>query len=172
MRDLILEKVRDAAGLLGLPREHVMTKSYQDNLTLPRPRVELDFLPETYRRTGRGLGTIKLSEDHLKIKKETYEIDLPVVAQILAKDPEWLKESCYRLAAALPRSFDDRHGNHVTLQATQGEWEDFNVRRVGVKEIDPIKKRGYLLHIRVTWRMTSEQLIEKVSGIDLKVGGF
>jgi len=170
MRDLILEKVRDAAELLGLPREHVMTKSYQDNLTLPRPRVELDFLPETYQRTGRRLGEIKVSEGQLNIKKENYEINLPVVAQILARDPEWLKESCYQLAAALPRAFDDRHGNHVTMQAVQGEWEDFAVRRVGSKEIDPIKKRGYLLHLTVIWRMTSEQLVERISDINLKVG--
>ncbi len=56
MRDLLLEKIAEAAELLGLPRDRVMTKSLKDNLTLPRPRLELDFLPETYTRTGRLLG--------------------------------------------------------------------------------------------------------------------
>lgn len=172
MRDLILEKVRDAAELLGLSRDLVMGQSLKDNLTLPRPRIELDFLPETYQRTGRLLGGRKTGPAEMAVKKELYEVSLPVAAQIFADDPEWLKEFCYRLAAALPRGFDDPAGNYVKLVSAQGEWENFAVRRVGGTVIDPIVKRGYLLHLSVTWRITAEELVDLVNKVELKIGGI
>lgn len=171
MRDLILEKVRDAAELLGLNRESVMTKSLKDNLTLPRPRVELDFLPETYRRTGRPLGGQLEGTSAMALKKELYEVTLPVAAQILAGDPDWLGHFCHRLAAVLPRGFNDSAGNYVRLVSAQGEWENYAVRRLGSAVIDPIVKRGYLLHITVTWRITAEELVNLVTKVDFITNG-
>jgi len=167
MRDLILEKVRDAAELLGLPRERVMTKSEKDNITLPRPRIELDFLPETFNRTGRRLGAEPTGSQNIKaIRKELYQVSLPVAAQILTADPAWLKEFCCRLTAALPRGFLDAAGNYVKLQAAQGQWEGFNLKRVGDQVIDPIVKRGYLLHLNVTWRITKSELLNYISEVN------
>ena len=171
MRDLILEKVADAAELLSLPRERVMTKSAKDNLTLPRPRIELDFLPETYNRTGRLLGSQPAGAQNIcakTIRKELYEISLPVAAQILADDPTWLKEFCYRLAAALPRGFNDSLGNYVKLEAAQGQWEGFTLKRVGNAVIDPIVKRGYILHLNALWRVTKNELQNYITAVDFK----
>ena len=164
MRNLILEKVRDAAGLLGLERDMVMTKSEKDNLTLPRPRIELDFLPETYNRTGRLLGAKAAGAENI-IRKELYEVSLPIAAQVLAKEPDWLKEFCYRLVAALPRGFNDAAGNFIKLQAAQGAWEGFTLKRVGSQVIDPIVKRGYLLHLNATWRITQDELVRYVTSV-------
>jgi len=169
MRDLILEKVRDAAELLGLPRERVISKSLKDNLTLPRPRIELDFLPETYRRSGRLLGFKGSSAEYQKtLRQELYQVELPVAAQILADDPDWLKEFCYRLAAALPRGFNDALGNYVEIKAARGEWENFSVRRVGSTVIDPIVRRGYILHLNAIWRVTADELLNFVKSVDFK----
>lgn len=168
MRDLILEKVRDAAELLGLPRERVMTKSDKDNLTLPRPRVELDFLPETFNRTGRLLGHKPAGVvDHKIIRKELWRINLPVAAQVLAIDPDWLKEFCYRLAAALPRGFDDQFGNYVEIDARQGRWEGFTVKRVGDAVINPLPKHGYIIHLNITWRITEDQVQRYITEFSL-----
>lgn len=168
MRDLILEKVRDAAELLGLDRQKVMTKSAKDNLTLPRPRIELDFLPEKFERTGRLLGEKPAGAENIKtIRKELYQIDLPVAAQILADDPAWLKEFCYRLIAALPRGFNDAAGNYVKVRASQGQWEGFTLKRVGDQVIDPIVRRGYLLHLNFTWRITQDKLVNYISTVNI-----
>ena len=53
MEKLIMEAVTRAAVAAGLPAERVMTESAKDNLTLPRPRVEVQMQPATYKRTGR-----------------------------------------------------------------------------------------------------------------------
>jgi hypothetical protein len=172
MRGLLLEKVRDAAEPLGLDRDLVMTQSLKDNITLPRPRIELEFPPETYERSGRLLGGQRLSADVLKVKKELYQITMPAAAQIFADDEFWLKEFCYRLAAALPRGFNDKAGNYVKLTSRQGEWEGQAVRRVGSAEINPIPKYGYILHINAVWRITSDELTKLITRFDWKIGGL
>jgi len=169
---LILEKVRDAAELLGLQRDRVMSQSLKDNITLPRPRIELQFLPETYERTGRLLGGQKEGGGLLKVKKELYQISMPVSAQIFATDEFWLKEFCYRLAAALPRGFNDAAGNYVKLSSRQGEWEGQAVQRVGSAEINPLPKYGYILHLTAVWRITSDEMMKLITKFDLKVGGL
>lgn len=175
IRDLILEKVREAAGLLGLPGERVMTKSTKDNLTLPRPRIELDFLPETYESSGRLLGPPAAAENIGRYKRELYLVSLPIAAQILASDPIWLKEFSHRLVAALPRGFNDSAGNYVKLRASEGEWEGYSARRVGDQVIDPIVRRGYLLHLGAAWRVTREELVNYIRSVNLNhhiiVGG-
>jgi hypothetical protein len=172
MQDLILGKVQEAAELLGLDRGRVMTQSLKDNITLPRPRIELQFLPETYQRTGRLLGGKHTGPAEMAVRKELYQVSLPIAAQILADDPEWLKEFCYRLAAALPRGFNDAAGNYVKLVSAQGAWENQAVRRVGSAVIEPIVKRGYLLHLTATWRITAEELVNLVHKVDFKIGGL
>ncbi len=171
IRDLIMEKVRDGAELLGLPREKVMGKSLRDNLTLPRPRIELDFLPETLTRSGRKLGAGRIDRGALNIKRELYEASLPIAAQILADDEAWLKEFSWRLIAALPRGFDDEAGNYVRLTAAQGEWENLAVRRVGDTVIEPIVKRGCLLHLTALRRITAGEAAELIKDINLTIGG-
>ncbi len=166
---LIMEKVRDGAELLGLPRERVISKSLSDNITIPRPRIELDFLPETLTRGGRKLGAERIDQGALNIKRELYEVSLPIAAQILADDEDWLKEFSYRLIAALPRGFNDDAGNFVKLTATQGEWENMAVRRVGDTVIEPIVKRGCLLHLTALWRVTADEAAELIKTINLQL---
>lgn len=168
MRDLILEKIRAAAETLGLDRTLVMTKSLSDNITLPRPRIELDFLPETYMPTDRLLGAIPAGAAQAKIKKELYQVSLPVAVHILADEPFWLKEFCYRLAAALSGGFNDSFGNYVKLRASQGQWEGFHLKRVGDAVIDPIPKRVYLLHLNITWRITKDELVNYITKVNFE----
>ena len=174
MRDLILGKVAEAAETLGMSRERVMTKSASDNLTLPRPRLELDFLPETYTRTGRlhggpGLPGLSPGPGRMRYKKELYQVSLPVAAQALADDEEWLKDFSWRLLSVLPRSFNDKRGNYVRLAAAMGQWEGYEARRVGEAVIEPIVRRGYLLHLTAIWRICQEELVTYVGKVDLNV---
>ena len=172
MRELILEKVADAAVSLGLERSRVMTKSLADNLTLPRPRIELDFLPEALAATGRLQGGAKDENGRPLFRKELYEVSLAIAAQALADDPDWLTNFVWRFIAALPRGFDDARGNYVKLRAGQGQWEGFDLRRVGTVEIDPIVKRGYLLHLTAIWRISREEAVDFITQVNFNVKGM
>lgn len=172
IRQLILEKVRDAAETLGLPRERVITQSKKDNLTLPRPRVEIQFLPATYLRTGRRLGRTETAETSAVEKKELYQITLPAAAQALADDPAWLRDFVAGLIPALATAFNDHSGNFVRLRCERGEWENEAVQRVGgnFTVIEPLVKRGYLLHLNATYRATAEEAAALINNIQLKIG--
>ena len=74
MEKLIMEAVTRAAVAAGLPAERVMTESAKDNLTLPRPRVEVQMQPATYKRTGRKLGVTRTETRHIT-KRELYEVE-------------------------------------------------------------------------------------------------
>lgn len=56
MQAFAREAITRAALAAGLPEGRVIDIVKKDNLTLDRPRLELQFLPEKYTRTGRTLG--------------------------------------------------------------------------------------------------------------------
>lgn len=56
MQAFAREVITRAALAAGLPEGRVIDMVKKDNLTLDRPRLELQFLPEKYTRTGRTLG--------------------------------------------------------------------------------------------------------------------
>ena len=56
MQTFAREVITRAALAAGLPEGRVIDMVKKDNLTLQRPRMELQFLPEKYTRTGRTLG--------------------------------------------------------------------------------------------------------------------
>ena len=56
MQAFAREVITRAALAAGLPEGRVIDIVKKDNLTLDRPRLELQFLPEKYTRTGRTLG--------------------------------------------------------------------------------------------------------------------
>ena len=57
----------------------------KDNLTIERPRIEVQFLPERYTRTGRKLAVTRTKTELVR-KRELYEVELTVNANILADD--------------------------------------------------------------------------------------
>ena len=73
MEKLVMKTVTRAAVAAGLPAERVMTESAKDNITLPRPRLEVQMQPATYKRTGRKLGVTRTKTQHTT-KRELYEI--------------------------------------------------------------------------------------------------
>ena len=89
MEKLIMEAVTRAAVAAGLPAERVMTESAKDNITLPRPRLEVQMQPATYKRTGRKLGATRTKTQHIT-KRELYEVSQQVLLNVLAEDENWL----------------------------------------------------------------------------------
>ena len=84
MQAFVTAVITTAAQAAGLPEGRVIDQTAKDNLTLFRPRVEIQFLPERYQRTGRSL-SVSRTLTELARKKELYTVELSVAANILAE---------------------------------------------------------------------------------------
>ena len=123
MEKLVMETVTRAAVAAGLPAERVMTESAKDNLTLPRPRLEVQMQPATYKRTGRKLGVTRTKTQHTT-KRELYEVSQQVLLNVLAEDENWLSKFGFEFVVALPKGVNDARGNWVGIRvqkATPGK---------------------------------------------------
>lgn len=176
MRTLAHEVIRQAAEAAGLPQGRVTGQSVKDNLTLPRPRVEVQYLPETYTRSGRPLARQRDMAPPYPVqrtRRELYSVRLPVVAQVLADDDAWLDGFCPAFVAALPRGLDDERGLWVAVRVEKGDWEGYAAKRVGDAVIAPIIKRARLFTIDFSWRLATEEEVRLLTDITITphVGG-
>lgn len=154
--NLIRNVITTAALAAGLPEGRVMgTPSASDNLTLPRPRLEVDILPETFTRSGRKLG-IQRRDLRQNTKKELYTVRLDVTCNVLAEDETWLTGFCRAFLVNLPRGFQDEVQNHVQLTATEASFSLPPSKRVGESTISVFSRMEALLHLVFTWRVTAE----------------
>lgn len=144
-----------AALAAGLPEGRVMDQSAADNLTIERPRIELQCLPERYSRSGRTLA-YRRTKTELVRKRELYVVDLSVAAHVLAEDRDWLAEFCYGFAAALPRGANDSRGNWVKIRADKATFSRPPDKRVGNAVIAVFERANQLFSLTFTWRITAE----------------
>lgn len=162
----VREVITTAALAAGLPEGRVLgTPSAADNLTLKRPRLEVDILPESYSRTGRKL-TARRRDARQTVKKELYSVRLEVTCHVLAEDEAWLTAFCRDFLAKLPRGFNDDTGNYVKLAASEASFSTPPAKRMGKAEIKVFSRADTLLHLIFTWRVTTETeraLIENVN---------
>lgn len=168
MRDLARETIRAAAATAGLAPEKVYELVEADNLTIKRPYMTLQFLPETYRRTGRKLG-ITRTETEIVRKRELYEVELVVAANALAEDEAWLADFAYRFVASLPGGLNDLRGNWVKIRAQKAAFSKPADKRVGKKVIEVFKKRDQLFEIAFTGRITAEERENLIRNYDLDI---
>lgn len=157
MREQAIQIITDAAYAAGLPEGRVIRLVKKDNITLERPRIEIQFLPETYKRTGRKLGITRTKTDTRR-KRELYEVTLQVLANVLAESESWLETFAYNFVARLPKGFNDKNENWVKVRvqkATFGRPPDV---RVADDVIEVFKKANELFAITFTWRITMEEV--------------
>lgn len=156
MRDFAVKTLRAAAEQAGLDPARVMAVSAADNLTIPRPRVEYQFLPETWTRTGRTLAVTRRGRTQTR-KKELYEVRLDVTANILADDTAWLAGFERAFAAAFPAGANDGLGNYVKIRIQEATFSQPPAKRVGESSISVFVKVSTLFSIAFTWRLTREK---------------
>lgn len=157
MQTLVTEIITKAALAAGLPEGRVINQVASDNLTLDRPRLELQFLPETWRRTGRTLAFERTGAERVR-KRELYEVDLSVAANILAEDDAWLADFTYTFIAALPRGVNDKRGNWVRVRAEKATFGKAPDNRVGDEIIEVFHYINELFDLTFTWRVTAEEI--------------
>lgn len=156
MQEFAADIITKAAEGAGLAPERVIPQVKKDNLTLTRPRMELQYLPESYTRTGRTLA-YRRTKNALLRKRELYTVQLSVAANILAEDKAWLSAFCYDFVAGLPSGANDRRGNWVKIRAERATFGKEPDKRVGESVIAVFSKVNQLFDLTFTWRVTEEQ---------------
>lgn len=155
MHAFVTTIVTQAALTSGLTPDRVMEQA-KDNLTIERPRVELQFLPENYTRSGRKLAACR-KDNRLIRKHELYTVRLNVAVNVLADDATWLEQFCPAFAAALPTGANDSRGNWVQIRVTEAKFGKESDKRVGNAVISVFTKIHRLFNVAFTWRVTAEE---------------
>ncbi len=154
-----------AAAAIEVPQERVVLISAADNLTIPRPRIEYQLLPEHYKRSGKVRGATR-SGSRMDVKRELYEVTLGVNINLLADDADWLGNKSPLFIAALPPGINDSRGNYVKIRVQEAHLQQPPAKRVGLSEIKVFTRinRLYLAHF--IWRVTAveeKELIETIT---------
>ena len=145
-----------AALSAGLPKGRVIDIVKKDNLTIERPRVEIQFLPERYTRTGRKLAVTRTKTEQIR-KRELYEVELTVNVNALADDRAWLEAFSVDFVARLPRGGNDSRGNWIKVRAREATFSRAPDKRVGDEVIEVFVKVNRLFVLTFTGRITKEE---------------
>ena len=166
MRELHESIVTQAALKAGLPEGRIFGVASADNLTLPRPRIEIDYLPDSYQRTGRKLAVTRAGGIQTT-KRELYEATCDLTANVLADDAAWLAAFEYDFVAAFPRGVNDARGNWVQIRIERATFSTPPGKRVKEKEIKVFTKVNTLFALRFTGRVTQEEEIRLIQTINI-----
>lgn len=166
MQELALNIIEATAEQCGLAKDKIMSLSMADNLTLPRPRMELDFLAEPFFRTGRKLAVTR-ENNRQTTKTELYETWLEISANILADDEAWLLSFCYDFIATLPKGANDSRGNWVKILVQEATFTKPPTKRVGATSIEVFTRVNKLLLLRFIGRVTAEEHIGLITDFNI-----
>lgn len=153
--------ITEVALAAGLPEGRIIDLTEKDNLTIERPRIEVQFLPEKYTRTGRKLSVTRTKTEHIR-KRELYEVELTVNASILADDRAWLEAFAVDFVAGLPRGGNDSRGNWVKIRVQKATFGRAPDKRVGDEVIEVFTKVNRFFVLTFTWRITEEEAEELI----------
>lgn len=156
MQTFAMETITRAALAAGLPEGRIIDLAKKDNLTIERPRIEVQFLPERYTRTGRKLAVTRTKTEHIR-KRELYEVELTVNVNILADDRVWLEAFCVDFVAGLPRGGNDSRGNWIKVRAQKATFGRAPDKRLGDEVVEIFVKVNRLFVLTFTGRITGEE---------------
>lgn len=176
MQTFATETITRAALAAGLPEGRVIDIVKKDNLIIERPRVEIQFMPERYTRTGRKLAARRLpvkNEDGkeklmLCRKRELYEVELTVNAHVLADDRAWLEAFSVDFVAALPRGGNDSRGNWIKVRAQKATFSRPPDKRVGDEVIEVFTRVNRLFVLTFTGRITREETVDLIPSLTIR----
>lgn len=166
MQAFATDIITRAAQAAGLPDGRIIDMVKKDNLTIERPRIEVQFMPEKYTRTGRKLAVSNTKTEHLR-KRELYRVELTVNVNALADDRAWLEAFSVDFVAALPSGGNDSRGNWVKVRAQQTKSNRPPDKRVGDEVIEVFTKVNRLFVLTFTGRITREETEKLVPSISL-----
>lgn len=157
MQTFVTNSITAAACSAGLPQGRVINLTKKDNLTIARPRIELQFLPEKYTRTGRKLALHRTKTEQIR-KRELYEVVQTVNANVLAEDQQWLDLFSVDFVDTLATGENDSRGNWVKIRVQEATFGRAPDKRLGTAVISVLTKINRLFVVSFTWRVTREDV--------------
>lgn len=168
MRNLVFSVISATAEAAGLPPGRVLELSRSDNITIPRPRLEVQMLAATYTRTGRRLAATR-SKTMLTRTRELYEVRQTVSVNALAENTPWLESFSYDFARFMPHGINDARGNYVRVALAEATPARSSAPRVGLTSIEPLQKRNKLFQMTFIGRVTEEELTRLIQHININL---
>ncbi len=148
MRSLAESIITTAAVAAGVPEAAVMDEpDKQRSAILPKPRLEIGWLPEELTRDRRRLArlprpTTKESDTDCVTRWVVYRLLLRGRLTLRTEDGDSLESMSRAFLLALPKQTADADGNLVTIRADKAVRGGFNSRVA-----DPIPERSCAIHV-------------------------
>ena len=169
MRSLARQIITTAAITAGIVETSVMDKPDKQNLLLPTPRMELEYMPEDYKRTFQKIAKFDDPpadpEDpatHRVIRSRIYRNTLTVRAEVRCDDEDWLETFVKAFILAMPHKTADSGNNLVTIQTTRAVRAGF-----GYKMVEVFKKRSNTLHITFTGMLCRDDQLPLIRDVNI-----
>lgn len=160
--------ITQTALAAGLPEGRVIDIVKKDNLTIERPRVEIQFLPEKFTRMGRKLDVSRTKTEKIRTL-ELYEVELTVNVNVLADDRAWLEAFCLDFVARLPRGGNDSRGKWVKVRAQEATFGRDPDKRVGDAVIEVFTRVNRLFVLTFTGRVTDDERADLIRSFDIHI---
>ncbi|MCH5277474.1 MAG: translation initiation factor 2 [Desulfovibrionaceae bacterium] len=160
--------ITQTALAAGLPEGRVIDIVKKDNLTIERPRVEIQFLPEKITRMGRKLDVSRTKTEKIRTL-ELYEVELTVNVNVLADDRAWLEAFCLDFVARLPRGGNDSRGKWVKIRAQKATFGRDPDKRVGDAVIEVFTRVNRLFVLTFTGRVTDDERVDLIRSFDIHI---
>jgi hypothetical protein len=159
--------IRCTAANIGL--EKVILRA-ESNPTLPKPRLEFEFLQDSYIPTGRKIAKHSAAGEQI-IVYERGEVDTPVMLYIIDNNDERIEKLSRELILMFPKGVADTYNNWVRIRPVLAEWSGFKAPTLGVAalRIEPVIERTFSVKISFTWRLTYERAAAYITDIRLGV---
>jgi hypothetical protein len=170
MRALAKQIITDAAVSAGMAAESVMDKPEKQNILLPMPRLELEYMPEElgrrYARIAKRDKEPALPDDpvtHRIVRSRLYRRELTVRATIRSDDETWLAQFVDDFIVALPVKTADGDNNLVTVMAARAVRGGF-----GYRMVEAFVKRSNAVHIVFAGMIAKDEEIPLIRDVNLK----
>lgn len=123
MRDTAFFIIKTAAAEVGLPVTSVIERPWKKvgSILLPDPRMEVEWMGESLKRSGRRLAVVAGS-DPLRsrtVRRALYTAELTARCELVSDDPEWVEEAYREYVLALPRKVGDANNDLVVVTANR-----------------------------------------------------
>lgn len=148
MRSLAESIITTAAVAAGVPEANVMDEpDKQRSAILPKPRLEIGWLPEELVRDRRRLARLprpadKAADTECRMRWVVYRRTLRGRLTLRTEDGDSLETMSRAFLLALPKQTADADGNLVTIRADKAVRGGFNSRVA-----DPIPERSCAIHV-------------------------
>lgn len=166
MIEFARQVIKSATIKVGIPEKNIIDLA-PDSITLPKPRLDIQFLPEVFTKTGRTLAINKSAAGFEKILS-VYEARLGAACNIYTTTTEELEILTTKFIKALPRKFANAENNVVKLWVASGQWKVAGGAQVGLTKIEPIKSRLRLIRVDFIYHITEDRLTPYMKEFNLK----